>query len=111
MRRTWVWLPHGAPARFSQAASQPARQSDSPPVSPSVSLLGPVDPSFRALSGRLKFTVRRPKFNVDYISRGKRGRRAVLSDRVTCRIQLSCRFCVFRQLQMCVCKWGALFSS
>ena len=29
------------------------------------SLLGPVDPSFRALSGRLKFTVRRHKFNED----------------------------------------------
>ena len=26
---------------------------------------GPVDPSFRALSGRLKFTVRRHKFNKD----------------------------------------------
>ena len=25
--------------------------------------VGPVDPSFRALSGRLKFTVRRHKFN------------------------------------------------
>ena len=29
----------------------------------SSSLLGPVVPSFRALSGRLKFTVRRHKFN------------------------------------------------
>jgi len=29
----------------------------------SSSLLGPVDPSFRALSGRLKFMVRRHKFN------------------------------------------------
>ena len=28
-------------------------------------LLGPVDPSFRALSGRLKFAVRRHKFNKD----------------------------------------------
>jgi len=28
-------------------------------------LLGPVVPSFRALSGRLKFTVRRHKFNKD----------------------------------------------
>ena len=28
-------------------------------------LLGPVDPSFRALSGRLTFTVRRHKFNED----------------------------------------------
>jgi len=27
--------------------------------------LGPVDPSFRALSGRLKFMVRRHKFNKD----------------------------------------------
>ena len=29
------------------------------------SLLGPADPSFRALPGRLKFTVRRHKFNQD----------------------------------------------
>ena len=29
----------------------------------SSSLLGPIDPSFRALSGRLKFTVRRHKVN------------------------------------------------
>ena len=34
----------------------------------SLSLLGPVDPSFRALSGRLKFTVRRHKFNKDSFS-------------------------------------------
>jgi len=33
----------------------------------SSSLLGPVDTSFRALSGGLKFTVRRPKFNKDYL--------------------------------------------
>ena len=31
----------------------------------SSSLSGPVDPSFRALSGRLNFTVRRRKFNKD----------------------------------------------
>ena len=31
--------------------------------------LGPVDPSFRALSGRLKFTVRRHEFNKDSLSR------------------------------------------
>ena len=30
--------------------------------------LGSVDPSFRALSGRLKLTVRRHKFNKDYLS-------------------------------------------
>ena len=30
--------------------------------------LGPVDPSFRALSGRLTFTVRRNKFNQDSLS-------------------------------------------
>ena len=29
---------------------------------------GPVDPSFRALSGRLKFTVRRHKFNKGFLS-------------------------------------------
>jgi len=34
----------------------------------SSSLLGPLDPSFRALSGRLKFTVRRHKFNNDSLS-------------------------------------------
>ena len=33
------------------------------------SLLGPVDPSFQVLSGRLKFTVRRHKFNKDSLSR------------------------------------------
>ena len=32
------------------------------------SLLGPVDLSFRALSGRLKFTVRRHTFNKDHLS-------------------------------------------
>ena len=30
--------------------------------------LGPVDPSFQALSGRLKFTVRRDQFNADLFS-------------------------------------------
>ena len=34
----------------------------------SLNPLGPVDPSFRALSGRLKFTVRRHKFNKDSLS-------------------------------------------
>ena len=34
----------------------------------SSSLLGPVDSSFRAFSGRLKFTVRRHKFNKDSLS-------------------------------------------
>ena len=34
----------------------------------SSSLLGPLVPSFRALSGRLKFTVRRDKFNKDFLS-------------------------------------------
>ena len=45
-------------------------------------IVGHVDPSFRALSGRLKFTVRRHKFNKDSLSRargltrsGRRGRR------------------------------------
>ena len=38
------------------------------------SLLGPVDPSFRALSGRLKFTVQRHKFNIDSLSCGADGR-------------------------------------
>ena len=31
-------------------------------------LLGPINPSFRAISGRLKFTVRRHKFNQDSLS-------------------------------------------
>ena len=35
-----------------------------------LSLLGPVDPSFPALSGRLKFTVRRHKLNKDALSAG-----------------------------------------
>ena len=34
-------------------------------VCPFPGLLGPVDPSFRALSGRLEFMVRRHKFNTD----------------------------------------------
>ena len=33
-------------------------------------LLGPAGPSFRALSGRLKFTVRRHKFNKDSLFSG-----------------------------------------
>ena len=32
-----------------------------------LSAVGPADPSFRALSGRLKFTVRRRKFNKDVL--------------------------------------------
>jgi len=38
-------------------------------IAPTKHLEGPVDPSFRALSGRLKFTVRRHKFNKDSPSR------------------------------------------
>jgi len=34
--------------------------------------LGPVDPSFRALDGRLKFTVRRHEINKDSFSTGLR---------------------------------------
>ena len=41
-------------------------------VGVSPSRLGPVDPSFRALSGHLKFTVRRHKFNKDSHSVGAR---------------------------------------
>jgi hypothetical protein len=33
-----------------------------------ISILGPVDPAFRALSGRLKFTVQRHKFNSDSLT-------------------------------------------
>ena len=36
----------------------------------SSSLVGPVVPSFRALSGRLKCTVRRHKFNEDSLVQG-----------------------------------------
>ena len=39
----------------------------------SSSLLGPVDSSFRALSGRLKFTVRRHNFNKDSLSWRRQG--------------------------------------
>jgi len=44
-----------------------------PSVPPSLhrvssSLLGPVDPAFRAFYGRLKFTVRRHKVNKDSLS-------------------------------------------
>ena len=39
----------------------------------SSSLLGPVDPSFRAPSGRPKFTVRRHNFNKDSLSLSLRG--------------------------------------
>ena len=35
------------------------------------SLLGPVDPSFRALSGRLKFTARRHEFKTDSLPCGR----------------------------------------
>ena len=37
------------------------------PMSVSSSLLALVDPSFRALYGRLKFTVRRHKFNQEFL--------------------------------------------
>ena len=43
------------------------------------SLLGPVDPSFGALSGRLKFTVRRHKFNEDSLLSLSRARRVCWS--------------------------------
>ena len=38
------------------------------PQSTSSSLLGPADPSFQALAGRLKLTVRRHKFNEDSLT-------------------------------------------
>jgi len=37
-------------------------------ASMTTSPLGPVDPSFRALSGRLRFTARRHKFNNDSLT-------------------------------------------
>ena len=54
-------LPRQRPGGGCQTSIRPAKQQSS-------SLLGPVDPSFRALSGRLKFTVRRHKFNKDSLS-------------------------------------------
>ena len=39
--------------------------SETKGVGGSSSLLGPIDPSFRALPGRLKFAVRRHEFNKD----------------------------------------------
>jgi len=57
-----------ASRRASPTCPHPPRHSACPGVPPgpiSSSLLGPVDPSFRALSGRLKFTARRHKFNED----------------------------------------------
>ena len=49
------YVPNVGPTKPAQSAVWMYRQSP----------LGPVDPSFRALSGRLKFTVRRQKFNKD----------------------------------------------
>ena len=43
------------------------------------SILGPVDPSFRALSGRLQITVRRYKFNTYFFLIGARGPAAAVA--------------------------------
>ena len=47
----------------------------------SSSLSGPVDASFRALSGRLQFTVRHHKFNKDPLSLSGRGQRRLGQDK------------------------------
>ena len=58
----------GSP-RSSRRSSQRSSLARAPRAQQvSSSLLGPVDPSFQALSGRLKFTVRRHKFNKDSLS-------------------------------------------
>ena len=44
--------------------------------------LGPIYPSFRAFSGRLKLTVRRHKFNKDSLSTGRGGARILSQLRV-----------------------------
>ena len=75
----------------------PSLQRDRPPCPcASSSLLGPVVPSFRALSGRLKFTVRRHKFNKDCLSVQRRARLA--------------RRCHAR-LQVCVINWRNTIAS
>ena len=48
-----------------------AREKEPPRAVKSDGAGGPVHPSFRALPGRLKFTVRRHKFNKDILSAGK----------------------------------------
>ena len=51
----------------------------------SSSLLGPVDPSFRALAGRLEFMVRRHKFNKDPLSSWKQAAGArKMAERAAC---------------------------
>ena len=52
---------------FPALQTRNTRSTTTPPHRPSsqTERLGPVDPSFRALSGRLKFTVGRQKFNKD----------------------------------------------
>ena len=56
--------------------------------------LGPVDPSFRALSGSLKFTVRRHKFNEDFLSAGHLRGTGVVGGRVSRLLGLLGRACL-----------------
>ena len=51
--------------RFLDLRGRLVPNADAPSEGESTRLLGPVDPSFRALSERLKFTVRRHRFNKD----------------------------------------------
>ena len=53
-----------------RAEAQQRQHHDEGPTNPHG--LGPIDPSFRALSGRFKFTVRRYKFNKKSLSRKDR---------------------------------------
>ena len=57
--RFWSWLSGEGPRHISRCSLFARKQSRHP------RLVLVVDPSFRALSGRLKFTVRRHKFNKD----------------------------------------------
>ena len=78
MALTVLYLPHSLDGELRSLSRNPIHSSNRNlglrgdggwKVSPS--LVGPVDPSFRALSGRLKFTVRRHKFNTDSILLGR----------------------------------------
>ena len=75
-RYLWREASSGASTASSCATRHASRNATSPTASPDrlyivyrQSPLGPIDPSFRSLSGRLKLTVRRHKFNKDSPSR------------------------------------------
>jgi len=68
----------------------------------SSSLLGPVVPSVRALSGRLKFTVRRHQFNKDSLpsSRDRVRPGGVPSGSLSLSLSLALSLCVSRSLSL-----------